>query len=212
MKDRIPKYAGRVRLLPVANQPNIYDMERADEPLQEGTPLNRNTLLSDQTVLEFGLSQDATPDEAMRFLNARRTEFEQEINDDFSGFEQEINERISNFEQEISIYAKIVMGSYVGTGETSKTLNFEFKPKVLFVYPTVSIASTDDPLPATSVIICLQGSSLGIVKRVPSDNQLRPIGVIWGDTHIELSLSLFASSAIDYGNKSGITYKYIALS
>ena len=33
MKDRIPKYAGRVKLIPVANQPNIYDMVRADEPL-----------------------------------------------------------------------------------------------------------------------------------------------------------------------------------
>lgn len=41
MQDRIPRYAGRVLMTPVSGQPNTYDMVRADEPIQEGTKLNK---------------------------------------------------------------------------------------------------------------------------------------------------------------------------
>ena len=50
MKDRVPLYPGRVKLTPVAGQANTYDMSRADSPQQEGTPLNKATLLSDETA------------------------------------------------------------------------------------------------------------------------------------------------------------------
>lgn len=39
--DRVPKYPGRVKLAPVAGQANTYDMIRADEPIVEGTPINK---------------------------------------------------------------------------------------------------------------------------------------------------------------------------
>ena len=61
MKDRIPTYAGRVKLIPVPNQPNTYDAVRADEPVQEGTPLNKQTLLNSEVEEEYGLGEDATP-------------------------------------------------------------------------------------------------------------------------------------------------------
>jgi hypothetical protein len=65
MKDRIPKYAGRIKLIPVANASNTYDVERADEPLQDGTPLNKNTMLRDETAEALKLPQeDPTPDDA----------------------------------------------------------------------------------------------------------------------------------------------------
>ncbi len=41
IKDRIPTYPGRVRMIPVEGQPNTYDMVRADEPIEPGTPLNK---------------------------------------------------------------------------------------------------------------------------------------------------------------------------
>jgi hypothetical protein len=41
VKDRIPTYPGRVKLVPVVGQPNTYDMVRADEPIEVGTPINR---------------------------------------------------------------------------------------------------------------------------------------------------------------------------
>ncbi len=71
MKDRIPLYPGRVKMTPVSGQANIYDMERADQPTQEGTPLSKATLLSDATAAALGLAgDDPTVDEAL--LKLRR--------------------------------------------------------------------------------------------------------------------------------------------
>lgn len=39
--DRVPRYPGRVTLTPVSGQANTYDLQRADDPIQEGTPINR---------------------------------------------------------------------------------------------------------------------------------------------------------------------------
>nr|DAP57743.1 MAG TPA: hypothetical protein [Caudoviricetes sp.] len=50
MKDRTPKFPGRVKLDPVAGQTNIYDMTRADEPDDTGTPFNTRTMLQDSTA------------------------------------------------------------------------------------------------------------------------------------------------------------------
>lgn len=68
MKDRVPLYPGRVKLTPVSGQENTYDMVRADEPTQEGTPLNKASLLTDATAALFGLGSDAVPDDALRLL------------------------------------------------------------------------------------------------------------------------------------------------
>lgn len=69
MKDRVPTYPGRVKLVPVAGQENTYDMERADQPTQEGTPLNKATLLSDLTEEAIWTdSQDRTVDAALKML------------------------------------------------------------------------------------------------------------------------------------------------
>ena len=65
MKDRIPTYPGRVRLTPVSGQENVYDLERADEPTQEGTPLNKSTLLKDSTAIRLGGDETMTVDESI---------------------------------------------------------------------------------------------------------------------------------------------------
>lgn len=65
MKDRIPTYPGRVKLIPVAGQANTYDIVRADEPQQEGTPLNKATLLDDTTAEKLGLTGDPTVNQAL---------------------------------------------------------------------------------------------------------------------------------------------------
>lgn len=57
MQNRVSLYPGRVILTPVSGQENTYDMVRADEPTQEGTPLNKATLLSDETASALELSQ-----------------------------------------------------------------------------------------------------------------------------------------------------------
>jgi hypothetical protein len=68
MKDRIPRYAGRIKLIPVDENNGIYYMERADEPIQEGTPLNKNTLLKDETAEKVGLDNEATVDLVLNAL------------------------------------------------------------------------------------------------------------------------------------------------
>lgn len=40
-KDRVPTYPGRIKLSPVEGQPDKFTMERADEPIEEGTPINK---------------------------------------------------------------------------------------------------------------------------------------------------------------------------
>ena len=69
MQDRISKYPGRIRLIPVDANNGIYDVVRADEPTQEGTPLNTANLFSSTTsqeiltyTLDYQKSGVANPD------------------------------------------------------------------------------------------------------------------------------------------------------
>ena len=76
MKDRVSKYPGRVKLIPVEGQENVYDLRRADEPEEEGTPLNAATFLRDATAELAGLSRmgsEATPDDVFNVLLKRLT-------------------------------------------------------------------------------------------------------------------------------------------
>lgn len=68
MENRQPTYPGRVKMTPVEGQENIYDMERADEPTVEGTPLNKATLLQDATCALLDLPNTAVPDDAFAKL------------------------------------------------------------------------------------------------------------------------------------------------
>ena len=71
MKDRVPTYPGRVKLTPVEGQANTYDMERADSPVEVGTPLNKATLLSDVVAAAYKLEEDeATPSNAFAKIAA----------------------------------------------------------------------------------------------------------------------------------------------
>jgi len=67
--DRIPTYEGRVKLNPVSGQENTYDMVRADQPIAEGTKLNKAlldqkayTLTEDVTVYVATTGNDLTGD------------------------------------------------------------------------------------------------------------------------------------------------------
>lgn len=68
MQDRIPLYPGRVTMTPVAGQANTFDMVRADDPTQAGTPLNKATLLKDATAALYGLGTGAVPDDVLAVL------------------------------------------------------------------------------------------------------------------------------------------------
>ena len=69
MQDRVPLYPGRVKMTPVAGQTNTYDLTRADQPTQEGTPLNKASLLKDATAALFGKTNAAVPDDILSLLS-----------------------------------------------------------------------------------------------------------------------------------------------
>ena len=67
--DRIPTYPGRVKLTPVSGQTNTYDLVRADQPIEAGTPINKvlfdqkaYTLTGDVTVYVATTGNDVTGD------------------------------------------------------------------------------------------------------------------------------------------------------
>lgn len=69
MKDRTPKYPGRVKLTPVSGMDNVFDLVRADDPIEPGTPINKKTLLTDETAYLLELkTEDPTPDDAFSHI------------------------------------------------------------------------------------------------------------------------------------------------
>lgn len=71
MQDRVPRYPGRVKLVPVSGQENVFDLVRADQPTQDGTPLSKATLLKDSTAALYGLGTGAVPDDVFADILAR---------------------------------------------------------------------------------------------------------------------------------------------
>ena len=66
MKNRVSKYPGRVLVTPDDGTPPFYaTLTRADEPTEQGTPLNKATLLTDETAASYGLGEDATVNDVL---------------------------------------------------------------------------------------------------------------------------------------------------
>lgn len=79
MQDRLSTYPGRVKLEPVTGATNTYDLTRADVPTQEGTPLNKSTLLMDSTATLMGLGATATPNDMFDALAKKTTKLENDV-------------------------------------------------------------------------------------------------------------------------------------
>ena len=74
MKDRIPTKPGRVLITPEdGSLPYYAVMTRADEPEQEGTILNKQNLLTDETAAHYGLDGSAVPDDVLMILGEGAT-------------------------------------------------------------------------------------------------------------------------------------------
>ena len=65
MQDRVPVNPGRVKITPEGGSAYYATMVRADNPTQEGTPINKASLLKDTTAALYGLGADAVPDEVL---------------------------------------------------------------------------------------------------------------------------------------------------
>lgn len=120
MLDRVPVNPGRVLVTPENGGAAYYaTLTRADNPTQEGTPLNKASLLKDTTAALLGGDSSMVPDEAFVALK----------------------NLIGVLDAEVSGLPRIESGSYTGTGynssgETSVTLKFQHKPIAVFISTT----------------------------------------------------------------------------
>ena len=115
MQDRVSLYPGRVKLIPVTGQENTYDMVRADEPTQEGTPLNTDSLLKVATAALYGLPNTAVPDDVLALIKTL----------------------VDNAQHSADRNSRIVVGTYIGTGTHGASnpcsLTFDFTPEYIAI-------------------------------------------------------------------------------
>ena len=187
MQDREPTYPGRVTLTPVYGLANTYDMERADRPTQEGTPLNKANLLSDATaaaikaLLASQAEDPATPNEALNILT--------------QAVEDVATVAAGKCSMDTSTYTGT--GTYGSANPT--TLTFPKKPTLLFVY-----ASSGD------------GFMLMVTDKTPATTKAFVYynGATWGTVNLSWQGSTlrFYSDRYDtwQGNASGVVYQVVA--
>lgn len=139
MQDRVPLYPGRVTLTPVAGQANTYDMARADQPTQEGTPLNKATLLKDATAAKFGKDTGAVPDEVLDVLSKSVLEGTYPVVDVYAGqnWEKGTVPNASGSVWEAIAVANNILFSFPISGTTA-VMSTDGKTWTTFTIPTVS--------------------------------------------------------------------------
>lgn len=64
MENRQPTYPGRVLITPESGEAYYATVTRADEPTVEGTPLNKENLLQDETCDILGIPKTSVPNDA----------------------------------------------------------------------------------------------------------------------------------------------------
>ena len=193
MQDRIPLYPGRVTMTPVAGQANTFDMVRADDPTQAGTPLNKATLLKDATAALYGLGASAVPDDVLAELGKYKQYWwrRRSIN---SGWYQ------------------------VDTAATNRLLKDDTHDTVVYTYgDSISVSKTDGTITINSTTsMTLRRSTVTVDKlavlkgkyfktdvnqQVSSSN----IHIVAGDIYF---VPADASITKSYASDSGSTYYY----
>ena len=186
MQDRVPLYPGRVKLTPVSGQENTYDMVRADQPSQEGTPINKNSLLKDATAALYGLGADAVPDDV--FCATK------EWIDGFS---------------ENSVHC--IFGKRTGNGSHEGfSISFPQKPKLILLYTNV----LSEGWHKGQSFFCAIGEDETHVMGSYSPNsgsylEVSVIEVVWSSNSVTIKPSEWSNRDNNYPfNAPGIRYGY----
>lgn len=193
MKDRQPKYPGRVKLVPVDGQENTYDLIMADEPTEEGTPPTKGNLLSDETAAMYlGFSEDSTVNDALAVLGNAALFSE-------NGFQTPGGTKIQQ--------AKIVAGSYTGNGSTTKTLSFPFKPELVFV----SLAENDgSPGDNSNYALICYGKYTVLTYHMYQSFRLANVSWRGNTLYIRASRSGAGANSVGALNLTDAKYLYVA--
>lgn len=208
MQDRVPLYPGRVKMTPVAGQANTFDMVRADDPTQAGTPINKATLLKDATAALFGKTNAAVPDDILDLLS--KSVLAQTVGGDTS-----LTDVLGNLIQiparQVADRVQIETGSYVGTGtygqDNPNTLTFGFAPKFLIIAGLFEYPSRED--------------YRGFAFLGPYGGLATPNNRYWNDSAQSLNsvfaevsgntISWYKNNALYQMNDPKITYFYVAI-
>lgn len=227
MQDRVPTYPGRVTLTPVAGQANTYDMARADQPTQEGTPLNKSTLLKDATAALFGFGVDALPDDMFNALAHtgdlhvwKRTQnghVDYPVSPNRNAYQEGTSGTTTiEYMGQLGNKARIETGSYVGTGTYgSGNLNMisfpeGFVPKLVLIQV---ISSTSDT--GLLILPVRDDNSETLVPSFYANTSNGTISsVITSFNHQNNRIGWYASIGGPDAqmNISGFTYKWVAIS
>lgn len=128
MKDRVPLYPGRVTLTPVSGQANTYDLTRADQPTQEGTPLNKANLLKDATAALYGLGADAVPDDVL----AQLWRFPSNLGNEYLWEKYLVEKSLAKQETALIVISKNTPGEfYYGWGTYGKSASINNEGKIV---------------------------------------------------------------------------------
>lgn len=103
MRDRVSRYPGRVRLAPVAGQENVFDVTHADEPIEEGSLLNKANLLPDNVCGQLGIANTSELKDALAAL------------------------------RNLITTATVVTGLYTGDGKEERDINLGFYPRAVIL-------------------------------------------------------------------------------
>ena len=206
MQDRVSLHPGRVKLVPVAGQENTYDMVRADEPTQDGTPLNKDSLLKDATAALYGLGADAVPDDVLALLKTL----------------------VDNAQHSADRNSRIVVGTYIGTGTYGASnpcsLTFDFTPEYIAILAASRNTTGGNTVGAEDLnsivfptVPTSYTSGYGILARSGSSVSLSDCyGKRSGNTFSWYCIKSNGSIsdwviAQSQANEAGITYVYVAM-
>lgn len=162
MVDRQPTNPGRVRLEPVSGQPNIFDMTMADGATEQGTPLNKSTLLKDATAALYGLT-NAVPDDVLALLG--------------------------NYLKNDAV--KIETGFYVGTGtygsRSQNSLEIGFASKMIVIQGTDDLAVIIVPSGRGSSLINVNNCTISVLTASITGNVVKWYSTYTAETQMNVS-------------------------
>lgn len=231
MKDRVSLYPGRVKLVPVSGQENTYDMVRADEPTQEGTPLNKSSLLTDATAALFGLGSGAVPNDVLNVLSRfqsgmgnehiwKRSDGAYVNSPNANAYPPAVSDGYTyEYIGQLGGAPRIATGSYVGTNtygvNAPNSLTFEVVPKILFIIQHgVGYKNTDDCVGVCFPETMTNGYKSNFIQMFQSGS-FHYLGVRESTALAKIdgkTVSWYAGSAEMQLNRAGIVYDYIAIS
>lgn len=193
MRNRIPSPGkeGRVLITPENGDPFHARLEMADDPTEEGTALDTNSLLKDTTASLYGLGVNAVPDDVLSV----------------------IKNLIDAANANANSKAMIATGSYTGNGNKGEsganTLTFEFAPKLVFLASSYAVGydgayfNLND---ATDEFIIL--TKYRVFRGSNAINNFGAGVIVKFDGN---TVSWYSGTASAQGNASGTNYRYTAI-